>query len=312
MDHVARYTVEEVERLLQLYRRLFPNTDGGSWDQVAKYWDFGRSRQWSCLTTNFHAVTPDQIRNFDAARRLWCESDNPEEDARALAGLAREHRCGYSVGISPWTDSALHATVTADTKELIVVVGHDWYPIIPKKGEVEARPPMNFFPMLDSAYPQWQGYADGMPKAEDFCRAGIGLLFLNLVPDFRLPNTSADGTFPFKDPSAFGYPHCAKGFREALTLAQTNFRILDVVTWGGPVWKELRCLAADTGAATLAVTEAAERGGAKGFSWPLAQHTMRIHPFPHLAPRRRRLLWKPPELFEAYRGMWNGFLRCKL
>src|SRR5262249_58131307 len=46
-----------VEELLQVYRRLFPREDGRARSEVAAYWDFARSRQWSCLTTDFHAVT---------------------------------------------------------------------------------------------------------------------------------------------------------------------------------------------------------------------------------------------------------------
>jgi hypothetical protein len=62
------YTDAQVEELLRVYRRLFPRDAGRGWSEVAAYWDFARSRPWSCLTTDFHTVTPAQISAFDSAR----------------------------------------------------------------------------------------------------------------------------------------------------------------------------------------------------------------------------------------------------
>jgi hypothetical protein len=301
------YTDAQVETLLQLYRRLFPKEEDRGWNEVGVYWDFARSRPWSCLTTDVHAVSSAQIRDFDTARRAWLRSDDPREDGQALACLARTHGCGYSVGVSPWTDSALHVTVTPETTKLIVLVGHDWYPIVPMRGPAEARPPLDYFPLLDSADPQWCAYADGMPYAEDFRRARIGLLFLNLVPDFRPPNVSAEGRFPFGHPTAFGYSHCASGLRTAIKLASTTFCISHVVTWSSNAWGALREHAEDEEMKKLSVTKAAHGGGTDGHSWPLGQHVLRIHPFPHPLPSKRHLLWTPG-LFDAYKQTWNRLL----
>ena len=302
-----RYTDEQVECVLQLYRQIFSNR-GAGWRQVAEYWDFGRSRQWSWLTTDFHAVTAGQILTFDAARRNWCRSNRPENDAEALVNLAREHKCGYSLGISPWTDSALQATFTPETTKLIVLVGHDWYPIVPLRGPVEARPPLDSFRLLDSADDVVRAYARGMPSAEDFHRAGIGLLFLNLVPDFRPPNAKSDGTFPFTD-RTFHYDHCAAGIKEALRLAQARFRILRVVTWGNSAWEAFRYGVGDHDSAWLGVKAASAQYGQAGVPWQIDtdQETFSIHPFPHPLPSKQHLNWTS-ELFAAYSEMWKGCL----
>jgi len=297
---VARYTDEQVECLLELYRRMFPDAVDGD---PSTYFDFGRSRTWSCLTTDFRALDiAARIRQLDLARRAWRRSGRCEEDGQALARLAHRYQCGYSVGINPWTDSALLFTVTRATKELIVVVGHDWYPVVSSQGYVEARPPLDIFRLLDSHDPRWRKYADGVPTAKQFRRAEIGLLFLNLVPDFRPPGTAAEGRFCFTDPG-FSYWTCAEGLRPALELARKSFRLLHVITWGSPVWKALRRFAPGGDAKTLSITEAAKHGR-RGFDWLLGQETVRIHPFPHPLPSRRHLNWSKG-LFDAYRAMWG-------
>jgi hypothetical protein len=157
------------------------------------------------------------------------------------------------------------------------------------------------------------GYGRGLPPSAQFRAAKIGLLYLNLVPDFRPPGEEPEGEFPFDDRVAFGYPHCARGLRSALSLAQTAFPIRHVVTWSRPVWEALRGFTADIGARRLGLTEAAKRGGARGFPWPLDGHTLSIHPFPHTVPGRWHLNWdRYPGLFEAYREMWNGFLNGRV
>jgi hypothetical protein len=311
-EPVRRYTDEEANSLLERYREIFPKEPKKDWDALARYWDFGRTRRWSCSTTDFHAVSLEQIRALDAARRAWrpAPDASPEQNGEALARLAREHGCGYSIGINRWTDSGLHDTVRPDTRELIALVGHDRYPIVERGGNIDdCRLPLNIHPLLDSPDPRrGGGYAKGIPSAEHFRRAKIGLLYLNLVPDFRPPNTSAEGKFRFEDPDSFGYPHCAKGLREALKVARTSYHICHVVTWSKYVWKALREFAEDKAVKKLRVKEAAKRGEADGFPWLLGEHILRIHPFPHTVPGRQSLNWTT-ELWEAYRKMWNGFLK---
>jgi hypothetical protein len=307
MCAVARYKDQEVANLFGVYRRLFPNTDSATWGQLAGYWDFSRSRAWSCLTTNFHAVTLAQICAFDAARREWCKNGDPQQDGQALDKLARTHRCGFSLGINPWTDRLLHQTITKATRKLIVLVAHDWYPIVisHKKtnvSEVWALPPLDPYLLLDAPDSQWRMYTDGMPKGEDFCRHEVGLLFLNLVPDFRPPAAAAHGRFPFPDATTFDYPKCVDGLVAALESAQDAIPIRDVVTWGGHAWRHLsrsgRCPAAGRG------LMAAASSAGEGFTWQPREHTWQLHPFPHPCFQSN---WKK-ELKDTYRKMWARLL----
>jgi len=298
-----RYSFEDASRLLSLYRRLFPQ-ESKHWGSLGTYWDFPRSRQWSRLTTDFHTVSMEEICSFDAARRAWSPTGEAQEKGKSLSDLASAHGCGYSLGISPWTDSALHATVTPDTKSMVMLVGHDWYPIVPKRGPVEARPPLDIFPLLDSTDPQWSGYADGIPSAEAFRRAGVGLLFLNLVPDFRPPGMTAEKAFPFSP--GFGYPECLSGLLAALNSTQAVFPLLGLITWGSPAWELLRGLLGKQ-AAHMGVSEAARFGGRAGFVLNFQAHPWRVHPFPHPTPSKRYLLWTS-QLMKNYEEMWSGFL----
>jgi hypothetical protein len=312
---MTQYTDDQVETLLRLYRKLFPK-DTELWGEVARYLDFERppKRKWSCVATDFHSVSLKQFHDLDTAlqARRPASGASPEQNGAALADLAQKHGCGYSIGINRWTDSALHDTLRDDTQELIVLIGHDRHPIVEKDGKIKGdRGPLNKYPLLDSTDPRrGAGYGRGLPSAEQFRRARTGLLYLNLVPDYRPPGAKAAGNFPFDDEAAFGYSHCVKGLQAALKLALSTFpRLLHVVTWSRHVWKALREFTEDWAVRPLRVTAAAMRGGTDGFPWLLDGHRLRIHPFPHTVPSYQRPVWTN-ELWEAYSKMWNGFLKA--
>lgn len=298
---VARYTHEQAKDLINIYRRLFP-LKSAHWPTLKAYWDFQRMRPWSCITTNFHEVSFDRLLAFDAARRSWRRSDRHAEDGAALAALASNFDCGYSLGLSPWTDSALHATVTNETRTLVALVGHDWYPIVPKRGPVEARPPLDIFQLIGAEDPQWRRYADGIPTSEAFHRAGVGLLFLNLVPDFRHPDAAAEKEFPF--PPGYGYQDCLSGLLAALESAHAYLPIQKVITWGSPAWEAVRELVVGPGS-RMSVTEAAHTGGGGGFKFRSERYPWRIHAFPHPTPSKRHLLWTA-QLMKIYTELWVG------
>ncbi len=196
--------------------------------------------------------------------------------------------------------------MTPNTKSLIALVGHDWYPIVPKKGPVEARPLLDIFPLLDSADPKWKEYADGLPSAVEFKQASVGLLFLNLVPDFRPPDSPAEKEFPFHAPT-FDYSKCVTGLLAALNSAHQHLPIRSVVTWGSYVWEHLRDKAMDQ-PTRLGVTLAARQYGEDGCSLGSGDCQWRVHPFPHPTPSKRHLLWTS-DLEAVYRNLWNALLR---
>jgi hypothetical protein len=298
----SRFSDDEASFLLSLYRRLFPR-DGKGWPALADYWDFRRTRPWNCLTTDFHGTTLAQVRDLDARRRAWDATGDAARDGAFLAHLAARAGCGFSLGLGPWTDSALHATVTPTTKSLVVLVGHDGASIVPPRGPAEARPPLEILPLLDAQDPA--GHALGLPTAEAFRRAGVGLLYLNLVPDFRAPGLAPEKDFPFQTPG-FGYAECAAGLLAALESAAALHPVRGVVTWGTRPWEALRGPSQACGGG-LGVSQAALRGGRAGFALGEGPHALRVHPFPHPAPGRRHLLWTPA-LQEAYAVLWTGLL----
>lgn len=299
-----RYSEGEAQALLGLYQSLFP-AGGAHWKGLKDYWDFSRVRPWSCLTTNFNDVTMDQVLALDGARRRWRPSGDLQKQGEDLSAMASTSGCGFSLGISPWTDSVLHSTVTQDTTSLVALIGHDWYPIVPKRGPIEARPPLDIFRLLDSTDPRWKGYADGLPSVEEFKQAGVGLLFLNLVPDFRPPNTSSEGAFPFHA-TTFDYSACVTGLLTTLESAHDHLPIRGVVTWGKPAWEALRDFIKDH-EVCFGVSEAARLHGENGLAWASSKQPGRIHPFPHPTPGKRHLLW-PQELEAGYRRMWQTLL----
>lgn len=109
MTQSRPYHRAEVEQILTAYRTLFPEATA-----LATYWDFGRKRPWSCLTTDFHRATPESVAAFDeSVRKLAIAQTDPLSRGEALRDLSLAHGVGYSLGISPWTDDLLLGTFTA-------------------------------------------------------------------------------------------------------------------------------------------------------------------------------------------------------
>src|SRR5262249_26153395 len=90
---------------------------------------------------------------FDAARRAWRPSGDPVQDGCRLARLARDHGCGYSVGITRWTDSTLHVTLTPETRKLIVLG--------PRSGPAARRPTFARATKPQEHARRWRGVCRG-------------------------------------------------------------------------------------------------------------------------------------------------------
>jgi hypothetical protein len=79
------YTVLQVNHILSAYKSLFPSTEG----ELANYWDYGQTRPWSCLTTDFHKVSIETIRTFDAAVRQIDSTALSHQSPRVQANRSR-------------------------------------------------------------------------------------------------------------------------------------------------------------------------------------------------------------------------------
>src|SRR5262249_20361691 len=135
---------------------------------------------------------------------------------------------------------ALFRTFTGTTRRVVIVLAHDWYPIVSDPmAEIEARPPLRNFRFLGTDDAKWRKYSEAVP-GEELRQQGLALLYLNLVPDYRHPGADIEGPFPFKDPDTFGYDHCVEGFEAICAAVATQYEIAGISSWGRHVWESLR------------------------------------------------------------------------
>lgn len=228
------YSRDEVRSLTEAYKQVFGPID----PELRAYWDLDRKREWGCLTTDFHASTFEQYE--EASRRvISIEQTISEPVARgeAMREVTRATGVGLSIGVSPWTDHGLYQTYEQNKhkKELTIILAHDWYPIVPKRA---TKPhPVDI--------PLWR--YGGLHEVPKYINIGAVprtiidksemLLFLNLQPDFRPPNSASTG--PFKP-----YNRCAEGFAALVKSVSRRYKV-KIISWGNPAWHELSRLVVD-------------------------------------------------------------------
>lgn len=285
-----KYADNEVETILRAYRRLVPAIDA----PLRQYWDFGHDRDWSCLVSDFHTVGAAQLEGFhralDQPPNSWSSTT---EQGDWLRSTSREHGVGFSLGISPWTDDLILRSFKDATREVVLIVGHDWYPIV--NPAYTPRSPLVRFSLLDEAI-----YARAVPVARA-TEAGIGLLFVNLYPDFRPPGDETTGKMSIK------YGPYVDGLMALCSAVACNFRLRGVVSWGGPVWEALQ-MRLDRDQRTglwQAVTRVRSRGAALSLPTPDGEvpYYPFLHPSSYLKPR-----FADPEHLEAYQAAWDTLI----
>jgi hypothetical protein len=236
-------SAQEIDSILGAYRTLFPQRSDPC---MRRYLDLDRHRAWSLLTTDFHRATRAMIESFHSDReKVQLEGLPPWKAGRLLQQLYREHPIvGGSLGISPWTDEILLCTFGPNSKRVWAIIGHDWYPVIPKSAVkndligpgcaflVEARSPKWKYPLYeDNPCIDNTSYRWALPQAppSDVC-----LLFMNLVPDLRPPDMKVEGPFPFLD-TCLDYPKCVEGSLKLLASLSPDVELSGVVCWGACV-----------------------------------------------------------------------------
>ncbi|MCG5078798.1 uracil-DNA glycosylase family protein [Paraburkholderia tagetis] len=230
------YNQNEVDQILECYRNLFP--EGEITPALAAYWDFGRRRVWSDITTNFHTARYTTLLDLHSRS---CEIvEHPltaEEKGETLRNIARDLQVGFSLGVCPWTDNLLLNTFDPlkPKKDLVVIVGHDWYPIgagvLPES------------PLYDQGLHHTPKYRRWCP--ESFFRQVKNdpvIFFMNLYPDFRPPEAKKTGPLP-RD--SYSYTACMEGLREVLGVLKPKFDRTSIISWGKPAWEAISPLIDD-------------------------------------------------------------------
>lgn len=218
------YTQADFEKITAAYRELFP---GRLSQEASAYLDFGRKRQWSCLTTDFRISTWKRMKMFhDAARIARREHESRAELASRLRQIVVEHEVGFSLGFSPWTDNLLLRTFNERNPRLVIVLAHNWYPIVSPNGRYQARPPL----MADATFER-APYKGTIPRPQS-----ASVLFLNLIPDFLPPEAPVKGVQGNKS----DYAAWAAGLEALMRSLRPNVEIAGMISWGSPVWEALR------------------------------------------------------------------------
>lgn len=237
------YDRQEAQRIIEAYREIFPRIT----PELARYWDFGRTRPWGYLTSDFHRATLSEYEAFSVAvEKLEGEArkNHPmpaAELAARMIALCETHNLGFSFGICPWTDHALHRTYGKATgRRLVVIVGHDWYPIVPKR---VLEPHSLSWPMRQDGLHRIREVLPG--RAERYFVAVTNpllsgelgtLLFVNIYPDYREPEERTTGKV------RAGYDGCLEGFEALLEATRPHYRPNDVtiISWGAMPWDLLK------------------------------------------------------------------------
>lgn len=233
------YTDIEATRILDIYRNILPNIYG----DLSIYFDYERKRKWSLLTTDFNNTDVISIKKFnDKASEYNLEILNkfpnvnklPIEEQASISKIYRDmvvsYNIGFSLGVSPITDDLLLKTFNENTTRIIILLAHDWYPIITTAPDGTTPflpiPPLQKYSVLSEV--KYEPAVSPLLKAQN-----CGLLFMNLYPDFRAPGSNKIGNLG-------DYTIYVKGFLAICKLISSKYDISGVISWGSNVWNALK------------------------------------------------------------------------
>jgi hypothetical protein len=221
------YDRNQVEKILEAYRTLFPDIGG----ELARYWDTTRQRDWSYVTTDFHSATYEKFKDL-SDRTLKIDEQKElsfHEKGDLLRRASRDSGVGFSLGICPWTDNLLHETYAPEKDRLIILLGHDWYPIVPTNRLYSDFPlgveGLHHVPKYQTASPQLV-----------FTKQSPVVLFLNLYPDYRPSGTTKTGPLP---KGSYSYEDCLCGLDAVMTSVRPRYKSIDLISWGANTWGAL-------------------------------------------------------------------------
>lgn len=146
---------------------------------------------------------------------------------QALRDAALATGVGYSIGISPWTDNLLVRTYADDKESAVILLGHDWYPIV--TGDRSSGTPL-----ISGFTARVKRYWPGAPEAVlDGSTVG---LFVNLYPDYRPPGDPKCGNLA---KYGYSYAQCLSGLDALVAAVRKRFSEIRVISWGSNVWSAM-------------------------------------------------------------------------
>lgn len=241
------YSADEVAHVLHAYRSIFPRIT----PELVDYWGLQRGRPWSYVTSDFHDVTFEKLKVIHE-RTLEIDRKGLGEQARgsALRDAALSTGVGYSIGISPWTDNLLARTYSDKKDSVVILVGHDWYPIV--TGDRPSGTPLMSWDSLHEVERYWPG----APQA--VLDGTVVGLFVNLYPDYRPPGDPKCGNLA---KYGYSYKQCLQGLDALVIEVRKRFKQVRVISWGSNVWSALLPRVANHRPSVLLSTAVQETSG---------------------------------------------------
>lgn len=266
MSNEKQYSSDQVAHILNAYRSIFPTISA----ELASYWGLERERPWSCVTTNFHTAT---FEKFQALHERTLEIDSlglgAEARGLALRDAALMTGVGYSIGISPWTDNLLARTYSDNKDSAVILLGHDWYPIV--TGDRPSGTPLISWDSLHEVTRYWPGAPAAVLEG-----ASVGL-FLNLYPDYRPPGDPKCGNLA---KYGYSYERCLHGLDSLVAAVRERFRHVQVISWGSNVWGALLPRLSEVEQACL-LSAAVQKAPGRVLSIELGGHALPYLPVMH-------------------------------
>ncbi|NOX55802.1 MAG: hypothetical protein GXP27_15450 [Planctomycetes bacterium] len=163
-------------------------------------------------------------------------------------------------------------TFSERTERIVIVLAHDWYPIITTtpdgNGLFLPIPPLRRYSILSE-----RRYAAAIQPVA--ATPDCAVLFMNLYPDYRGPGVSKVGFLG-------DYVPWGKGFAAVCESILSRFELAGVISWGSPVWQALRRLL-DPSLGSIGIMEIVEKLQASSghLELPFGRQTVRYWPFAH-------------------------------
>lgn len=238
------YSVEDVDFILEAYKYIFRGIDKKT--DLLEFFDIfnQRKKTWSFLTSNFLVNEYSDYKTFhDNFYNKWDSLDKFIENgknqldsyeiiSKKIKFLGGSKIVGTSIGLNPKTDDLLLRTFKNGKKDIIIIMAHDYHPIVTKDQNEKINDPFENSPlvgcsMFENSASQYEKYGKLFEKC-NIEEIPI-ILYFNLYPFYREPNSSATGKFNLE----CSYEECVNSYIKLFQLILENgFYIKGIITWG--------------------------------------------------------------------------------